>query len=113
MPLSFRRSFEFTGPDQVNRYDAVKVIAAEKASDLEYWHRSPDGKAGYWSKDPLLAEDMHRPNIVHDTSTLYMSDDLEIDKHASVGPDYKPKGCGNVYVTGGALFPTSGSWNCE
>jgi len=32
-----------------------------------------------------------------------MSDDVEIDKHESVGPDYKPKGCGNAYVTRSAL----------
>jgi hypothetical protein len=42
-----------------------------------------------------------------------MSDDLEKDERASVGPQYTPKGCGNVYVTGGALFPSSGSWNRE
>jgi len=111
--LSPKRSFEIIGPDQVDRYDAINVLAAEKSSDLEYWHDSPDGKAGYWSKDPPTTEDIRSTGIIHETSTLYMSDDVQIDKHASVGPDYRPKGCGNVYVTGGALFPSSGSWNRE
>jgi hypothetical protein len=84
----------------------MKVVAAEQAADLGYWHDSPEGKARYWSKDPPTTKDLHLPHIVYETSTLYLSDDIEVDRHASVGPDYKPKGCGDVYVTGGALFPS-------
>jgi len=97
--LSPKHSFEIIGPDQVDIYNAIKVVVTGKASDLEYWHDSPDGKAGYWSKDPPPTKDIRSTGIIHETSTLYMSDDVEIDKHASVSLDYKPKGCGNVYVT--------------
>jgi len=85
-------------------------MAGPKESEIEYWHDSSD-VAGTWEKRPPPKDKIHIPGIVHETSTLYMADDLEKDKHASVGPDYRPKGCGNVYVTGGALFPSSGSWN--
>ena len=33
------------------------------------------------------------------------------DGYSAVGLDYRPHGVVNVFVTGGALFPTAGSWN--
>ena len=30
---------------------------------------------------------------------------------APVGLDYRPRGVENVYITGGSLWPTGGSWN--
>ena len=33
------------------------------------------------------------------------------DQNSVVGLDYRPHGVENVYVTGGSLWPTSGSWN--
>ena len=51
------------------------------------------------------------PGIVHEACSLYMSDNLEEDTHASVDSSYRPRGCDGVYVTGAAIFPTSGSWN--
>ncbi|TFK63544.1 FAD/NAD(P)-binding domain-containing protein [Pluteus cervinus] len=88
-------------------YDAIKVMAGDRAGRLEYWHN----KTSSWEEDPAPVSEIRVPGVVHETSTLYMSDDLENDPHASVGPDYRPRGCGNVYVTGGAIFPSSGSWN--
>ncbi|KAK0198279.1 hypothetical protein F5146DRAFT_1100033 [Armillaria mellea] len=88
-------------------YDAIKVMADDRAADLEYWHDS----SASWRKERPKEESIHIPGVVHETSTLYMSDDPEIDKQASVGPQYGPRGCSNVCVTGGALFPSSGSWN--
>ena len=79
---------------------------------VEYWHDAGPGPAG-WRQAPAPAAKVRVPGVVHETSTLYMSDDLEKDKHASVDKQYKARGCGNVYVTGGALFPSSGSWNRE
>ncbi|RYZ14937.1 MAG: GMC family oxidoreductase, partial [Myxococcaceae bacterium] len=46
--------------------------------------------------------------IVHEASPLWMGADPAT---SVVGLDYRPHGVRNVYVTGGALFPTSGSWN--
>jgi hypothetical protein len=84
-------------------------MADDRADALEYWHDS----SASWRTERPTEDSIRVPGIVHETSTLYMSDDLEKDEHASVGPQYTPKGCGNVYVTGGALFPSSGSWNRE
>ncbi|KAK0451987.1 uncharacterized protein EV420DRAFT_1702100 [Desarmillaria tabescens] len=88
-------------------YDAIQVMADDRAADLEYWHDS----SASWKKERPKEESIHIPGVVHESSTLYMSDDLDVDKQASVGPGYNPRGCNNVYVTGGALFPSSGSWN--
>jgi choline dehydrogenase-like flavoprotein len=33
------------------------------------------------------------------------------DEDAPVNDDYRLKGVENVYITGGALWPTGGSWN--
>jgi len=90
-------------------YDAIKVMAGESAAGIQYWH---DGSPkGSWKNERPDESAIRVPGIVHETSTLYMSDDLEKDKTASVDSNYRPKGCSNVYVTGGALFPSSGSWN--
>lgn len=79
---------------------------------LEFWHDAgANGEPAGWQEKPAPAAKVRVPGVVHETSTLYMSDDLEKDKHASVDSEYKARGCGNVYVTGGALFPSSGSWN--
>ncbi|KAH8797986.1 hypothetical protein DL96DRAFT_1688222 [Flagelloscypha sp. PMI_526] len=93
-------------------YEAIEVMAGQQSSSLEYWHDGKGGQPGGWQKGVHPpTSDTHVPGVVHETSTLYMSDDLSKDKTASVGSDYCPIGCENVYVTGGALFPSSGSWN--
>ncbi|THH32688.1 hypothetical protein EUX98_g1509 [Antrodiella citrinella] len=97
--------------DQVT-YDAINVMAGGVSNDIEYWSHSnvPSVPPG-WSRDQPPQCMIRVPGIVHETATLYMSDDLETDPHASVDSDYRPHSCHNVFVTGGALFPTSGSWN--
>ena len=111
-----------------NRYKAIAVMAGDgREDDIEYWHDAREvevavdnGKqtvrhqeeAGWKHKRPP-ADMVRVPGLVHETSTLYMSDDLENDPQASVDSLYRPRKCDNVYVTGGALFPTSGSWNRE
>lgn len=101
------------------RYKAIAVMAGGKESEIDYWHDkaasiSQQGRVyggGGWEKKRPPAEMVRIPGLVHETSTLYMSDDIENDKHASVDSLYRPYQCDNVYVTGGAIFPTSGSWN--
>ncbi|KAJ3554999.1 hypothetical protein NP233_g12308 [Leucocoprinus birnbaumii] len=93
-------------------YDAIAVMAGDKASHLEYWHQEPNATTGSWSRNKAPVNQLHIPGVVHETSTLYMSNNvMDPRSTASVGPDYRPKGCENVYVTGGALFPSAGSWN--
>ncbi|KAI5826665.1 FAD/NAD(P)-binding domain-containing protein [Schizophyllum commune Tattone D] len=106
-------------------YRAIVVMAGGKESDVEYWHdahevevpvengkyfRRAQAGAG-WRKERPPAKSVRVPGLVHETSTLYMSDNLNGDPHASVDSLYRPRNCDNVYVTGGALFPTAGSWN--
>lgn len=102
-------------------------MAGREKDHVEYWHdatvKQKDAnsfqdismvEAGQgWKQEKPPVNMIRVPGIVHETSTLYMSDDLEADPHASVGSSYQPRGCKNVFVTGGALFPTSGSWNRE
>jgi choline dehydrogenase-like flavoprotein len=112
------------------RYKAIEVMAGgtpDKIAQIEYWHDNVEKKivsdslntttivmdgAG-WKKDQPPTNMIRVPGLVHETSTLYASDDLEKDPHASVDSNYRPHRTDNVYVTGGALFPTSGSWNRE
>ena len=102
-------------------------MAGSEASKIEYWHDAVPGEAdaassngtnvkfvGAGWKSARPPPSMIRvPGLVHETSMLYMSDDLEKDPHAAVDSLYRPYKCDNVFVTGGAIFPTSGSWNRE
>ncbi|KAJ7503482.1 hypothetical protein B0H11DRAFT_584623 [Mycena galericulata] len=92
-------------------YQAIAAMAENQKDQLEYWHEAQEGREGHWETSMPSDAAIQVPGIVHETSTLYMSDDLEADPGASVDREYRLKGCRNVYVTGGALFPTSGSWN--
>ena len=101
----------------LHSYKAIEVMAGN-AQDVEYWHDAEEkeqfeqGLAG-WKKERPPPSMIRVPGIVHETSMLYMSDDLTHDPQASVDALYRPRKCDNVYVTGGAIFPTSGSWNRE
>ena len=95
-------------------------MAGGDASKIEYWHDAVRGEAdaaqfvsaGWKSARPLPSM-IRVPGLVHETSMLYMSDNLDEDPHAAVDSLYRPHGCNNVFVTGGAILPTSGSWNRE
>ena len=70
----------------------------------------------YWSNDkndwdltgkrPLPAE-IRVPGLVHEASTMWIGD----DETAPVDLDYRFRGVENVYLTGGALWPTGASWH--
>ncbi|RXW23453.1 hypothetical protein EST38_g2427 [Candolleomyces aberdarensis] len=92
-------------------YDSINVMAGDESDKIEYWHEDKDAATGKWLSNRAPTGQIHIEGVVHETSTLYMSDNLEGDPTASVGLDYRPRGCKNVYVTGGSLFPSSGSWN--
>jgi len=83
-----------------------KVLSPGGAGAVEYWHGKPD--TGSWtSARPELTE-RRVPALVHEGSTLWIDAD---PARGPVGEDYRPHGVENVYVTGGGLWPTSGSWN--
>jgi choline dehydrogenase-like flavoprotein len=86
-----------------------KVFAQNKPGLVEYWHadaNKPD-KGEWLSKRP---DELERrvDALVHEGSTMWIGPDPDKDV---VGYDYRPYGVNNVYITGGALWPASGSWN--
>jgi hypothetical protein len=99
----------------------------QKPVSVDYWHDDvectvPLGplnaatvvmQGAGWKKARPPTSMIRVPGLVHETSTLYVSDDLESDPHAALDSQYRPRGTKGVYVTGGAIFPTSGSWNRE
>ena len=64
---------------------------------------APEGSwQGTMPERSLLRE----PSAVHEASCLWMGDKRT---ESVVGPDFRPWGVQNVYVTGASLFPSSGS----
>ncbi|TFY71091.1 hypothetical protein EVG20_g1912 [Dentipellis fragilis] len=90
-------------------YDAIAVMAGAQSGNVEYWAKSPNSDTWGWSKSKPAVEDIRVPGVVHEAATLYMGD--RSNAGASVDDHYRPFGSNNVYVTGAALFPSSGSWN--
>ena len=72
--------------------------------DIQYW----DDKNSTWMKQRPKSGDVRVPGIVHEACPLWMGESSE---NSVVAPDYRPWGVENVYVTGAAIFPSSGSWN--
>ncbi len=71
--------------------------------ELEYWN--PDTHK--WQKERPTTAQIRVPGLVHESSTMWIgeSDTDPVDL------DYKFRGVDNVYLTGGALWPTGASWN--
>lgn len=80
-----------------------RVFAPE--GKVEYWHGDPN--LGHWTGERPSIPERRVAGLVHEGSTLWIGDKDE----GVVGLDYRPHGVENVYVTGGALWPASGSWN--
>ncbi|WP_460422621.1 GMC oxidoreductase [Pseudomonas sp. ZL2] len=80
-----------------------RVFAPE--GKVEYWHGDPN--LGHWTSERPSIPERRVAGLVHEGSTLWIGDKDE----GVVGLDYRPHGVENVYVTGGALWPASGSWN--
>ncbi|MFT3856712.1 MAG: GMC oxidoreductase [Aquabacterium sp.] len=74
---------------------------------IEYWVEDGHG-GGSWRPGRPPQSQIRLNIIVHEASPLWMGRDPAT---SVVGLDYRPHGVNNVYVTGGSLFPTSGSWN--
>ncbi|KAJ3952118.1 hypothetical protein N0V92_011458 [Colletotrichum tropicale] len=96
-------------------YQTIEQMATPDGSEspcdgLEYWHIDEnEPNKGSWKPAHPEQSEIRIPGIVHETSTAFMGSDPS--DGSSVGPKYNVHGVPNVYVTGGALFPTAGSWN--
>ena len=82
-----------------------RVLSPEGAQRVEYWHGDPDD--GTWSGERPTIPERRVPGLVHESSSLPIGD----EEGAVVGTDYRLNGVENVFITGGSLWPTGGSWN--
>ncbi|WP_334186829.1 GMC oxidoreductase [Noviherbaspirillum sp.] len=104
------------GPEDMRLWDVLDeatyqtiraLVSSGGTPPIDYWIDSADG-GGAWSSSPPDRSQIRLNIIVHEASPLWMGTD---PKTSVVGTDYRPHGVNNVYVTGGSIFPTSGSWN--
>lgn len=89
--------------DEATFQTIAAMLPQDHRAGIEYW---VDGNG--WQTAQPTASDIRLPIIVHEASPLWIGTDPAT---SVVGLDYRPHGVKNVYVTGGSLFPTSGSWN--
>jgi len=80
-------------------------------NQVEYWRVK--NNQGFWSdKQRPSRKQIRKSFLVHEGSTLWLGN----DDNAIVGLDYRLKSgqevvADNIYITGSALWPRSGSWN--
>lgn len=91
--------------DRVTFQTLSKMSISPDRNDLEYWHESNET----WQKETPPLDQIRKTTLVHDASTMWIGSSEDVQ--APVGPDYRLKGVDNVYITGGSLWPTGGSWN--
>ncbi|WP_404498876.1 GMC oxidoreductase [Arthrobacter sp. GAS37] len=82
-----------------------RVLSPAGADRVEYWHGDPG--AGTWGAGRPAIPERRVPGLVHESSSLPIGE----EEDAVVGIDYRLNGVQNVFVTGGSLWPTGGSWN--
>ncbi|KAF8600255.1 FAD/NAD(P)-binding domain-containing protein [Ceratobasidium sp. AG-I] len=89
-------------------FQAIEVMSGGNPSAIQWWH-DPKGakKKGYWAHARPGEDTIRMEGIVHEASLMPLGN----EKECPVDENYKLKGVSNVYVTGAAIFPTSGSWN--
>ena len=87
-------------------FDMLTALSPKGADAVEYWHGSAE--IGAWNSTRPSVEERRVPGLVHEGSTLWIDPD---PNEGVVREDYRPHGVDNVYVTGGGLWPQSGSWN--
>jgi choline dehydrogenase-like flavoprotein len=86
--------------------EALTSRAESAPAAVEYW--IDEGQSGYWQSERLPRRQLRSQRVVDEASPLWIGED---PSSSVVGLDYRPHGVRNVHVTGGALFPTAGSWN--
>ena len=79
---------------------------------IEYWN----SETKIWQADRPPVEQIRSRSLVHPASTMWIGGDTEpspvnLNEPSPVNLDYRFRGVDNVYLTGGALWPTGASWN--
>ncbi|XP_024544292.1 uncharacterized protein LOC9651144 [Selaginella moellendorffii] len=77
------------------------ILSPNKSSSLQYWNKDK------WTSQRPAKKVTRRPGCVHEGSSLPIGD----DGNQLVDLDYRLAGSQNIYITGAALWPRSGSWN--
>lgn len=70
---------------------------------IEYWNS--DTKS--WQRERPSTKQIRLKSVVHPASTMWIGR----ESSSPVNLDYQFRGVDNVYLTGGALWPTGASWN--
>jgi choline dehydrogenase-like flavoprotein len=83
-----------------------QVLSPQGRERVEYWHAN--GTSVSWEHKRPSREQMRGSALFHEASTLWIGNE---DYSSVVGLDYRPHGVKNVFITGGALWPSAGSWN--
>ena len=70
---------------------------------VEYWNH----ETSCWQAERPPTSQIRIPGLAHESSTMWIGK----SESDPVDQDYKFRGVENVYLTGGALWPTGASWN--
>lgn len=88
--------------DAMDRAADALVEQVADGAEVEYWWPG----TGTW--EPTPPADRRMSFAVHEAGTLFMGEDPTTSVSDLTG---RLRALGNVWVTGGATFPTRGSWN--
>ncbi len=80
-----------------------QVLEHLSPNQIEYWNSD----FRKWQEGRPSKDQIQHKSLVHPASTMWISNDAS----SPVSLDYTVRGMDNVYLTGGALWPTAGSWN--
>lgn len=82
----------------------LRPVSATTEQRIEYWNSVAEN----WQTVRPLPKQIRHECLVHPASTMWLGEDSD---SAPVTLDYKIRGVDNVFLTGGALWPTGASWN--
>ncbi|KAL7912252.1 hypothetical protein GGI35DRAFT_492193 [Trichoderma velutinum] len=81
-------------------YKTIEVLSGKQPKLID--------RTNKWVEHKPSLESVRAPGVVHEAATAFVGPKY---KGGSLDSLYRPHGIANVFVTGGALFLTSGSWN--
>ena len=90
-------------------FHVLEEQLAPQGKSVEYWNSTEDNQ-GEWSSEHPSKRKIRSKGVVHPASTMWIGGDEESEL-SPVNLDYQFRGVENVYLTGGALWPTGASWN--
>ncbi|KAL2818243.1 hypothetical protein BDW59DRAFT_165575 [Aspergillus cavernicola] len=90
--------------DTMDKATYESIPAMTNGTNIEYWDESKKE----WGPNKPPVSTIRINGVVHEASTAFVGDE---SAGGSLDEWYRPHGIKNVFVTGGAIFPTAGSWN--